>query len=315
MLSLIELAGNHRIVRPDFQHMDFHHVKWLDIVAPSDDELKEACEKCKLPFAEVQGFADRYELPRVTSLAGFTVVVFKAPLQHANRAHVSSTSMVFFVSERLVISVHKDEIAAIKDLSETSDEYLQGLLSKGTSTVFAELIERLTRSFFSRLDRIEERIDKVEDEVFANPQTATVKKIFSLKRMLIYFHKALSADRDVLVALHKEGGVLEDVSQRLMQQYYDVVQLLDVVATYRDILTGSLDIYLSSVSNNMNAVMKKMAAYGTIVLVPTLITWLYGMNFRFMPELSWKYGYLFAWGLIVSSVVLLWLYFRKKDWF
>ncbi len=315
MLSIIELGQNHKITRPKLDKMDFHHTKWLDVANPTDEDLHKVCKTCKLPFREVKRFIDKEELPRVTTLGHFTVIVFKAPLQEANREHVSSTSMAFLISERLLITLHQEEITPLSELLESPNDFLQPLFSRGPAAIFGEIVERLVRSFFAKLDTVEERIDKVEDQVFSNPETATVKKVFSLKRTLIYFHKALSADRDVLVALHKEGGVLEDVSQHLMQQYYDVVQLLDVVATYRDILTGTLDIYLSTVSNNMNAVMKKMAAYGTLVLVPTFITGLYGMNFRFLPEVEWKYGYLFAWGLIVFSVAALWFYFRRKEWF
>jgi magnesium transporter len=94
-----------------------------------------------------------------------------------------------------------------------------------------------------------------------------------------------------------------------------MVQLIDVAATYRDILTGALDIYLSAVNNNMNMVMKQMAAYGSLVLIPTFIVGLYGMNFIHMPELAWKYGYAFAWVLILGSMALLFWFFKKKDWF
>jgi magnesium transporter len=144
-----------------------------------------------------------------------------------------------------------------------------------------------------------------------------VQAIFRLKRTLVYFHKAMIANRDVLMSLQKEYGkkVRNDVQRRLIHLYYDVAQLLDMIATYRDILTGSLDIYLTAVNNNMNKVMKKMAAYGTIVLVPTFIVGMYGMNFDVMPEIHWKYGYLFALGLILSSVILLVWYFKRNEWF
>ena len=210
-----------------------------------------------------------------------------------------------------------ESVAFIEDFLSLPDDEVQRLLGAGTSELLYYLIHRFANEFFQDLDKVEAAIDKVENSVFAHPDQKTVKQIFSLKRTLIYFHKALSADRDVLVALQKqgEGFIKPEVLTRMTQLYYDVVQLLDVVATYRDILTGSLDIYLSAVSNNMNAVMKKMAAYGTLVLVPTFITGLYGMNFAFMPELSWKYGYVFAWSVIITSMLLLWWYFRKHDWF
>jgi magnesium transporter len=100
--------------------------------------------------------------------------------------------------------------------------------------------------------------------------------------------------------------------------YDDVTQLIDTEATYRDILTGTLDIYLSSVSNNLNQVMKTLTIVASFVLIPTLISGIYGMNFQFMPEihteLGKKFGYYFALGLMAFSVIFTYLFFRKKGW-
>ena len=317
MGRVCELVGQ-KVQHPALEAMDFHRVKWLDLENPSLEEVKRVAAVTHLPFHDLQALLDRDELPRIAEIGHFSVIVCKAPLEHNHGARVSATSLSFLVSDRLLITMHRDPVASISSLLEDGEGLLVSLLHAGTSEVFYHLYESIMNEFFSRLDDLEDQIDKIEDAVFAHPQQKTVKRIFSLKRTLIYFHKALSANRDVLVNLQKAtaGAHLQDeVQHRLTHLYYDVVQLIDVVATYRDILTGTLDIYLSTVSNNMNAVMKKMAAYGTIVLVPTFITGLYGMNFRFMPELPWKYGYLFAWGLIVLSVVVLWQYFKRKDWF
>lgn len=317
MGTVVEVVDN-ELFRSSIEEMAFDRLKWLDLEDPSDEELDRVAQMVGLPVSDVRVLLDRDELPRIVEAEHFSIVVCKAPLEHKHSAHVSATSLSFFISDRLLITMHRDPVTCIAKVLERSDEQLLKLFSGGTSEVFYHLYEVIMNDFFSRLDEIESQIDKIEDTVFAHPHQKTVKKIFSLKRTLIYFHKALSANRDVLVNLEKPADgvqIKDEVRRKLMHLYYDVVQLIDVVATYRDILTGTLDIYLSAVSNNMNAVMKKMAAYGTIVLVPTFITGLYGMNFRFMPELSWKFGYLFAWGMIVVSVVILWLYFKRKDWF
>jgi magnesium transporter len=171
--------------------------------------------------------------------------------------------------------------------------------------------------YFSILDHVEKDIDKLENIVFHNPEKKIVKKIFSLKKTLIFFHKALSANREVLFNIENELTEKIPTSQikNFRYVYQDTTQLIDMVATYRDILTGALDIYLSSMSHNLNKIMKKMAAFGSLVLVPTFITGLYGMNFKFMPEIGWEKGYLFAWLLIISSILFLYNYFRKNEWF
>ena len=134
---------------------------------------------------------------------------------------------------------------------------------------------------------------------------------------LIIKSHSVTRNRDVISSIDKEFAEKIDQSQikNFRYVYDDIVQLIDMVATYRDILTGSLDIYVSSVSNNLNTIIKRMTAFASIILVPTFITGLYGMNFKFMPEIGWKYGYMFAWGTILFSIVFLIIYFKKKDWF
>ncbi|MCW4026371.1 MAG: magnesium and cobalt transport protein CorA, partial [Candidatus Bathyarchaeota archaeon] len=140
---------------------------------------------------------------------------------------------------------------------------------------------------------------------------------FRIKKTLIYFHKALTANREVVTSIEKQ--YLKHISKKELKEfrilYNDIVQLIDTCDTQRDVTTGVIDIYLSSVSNLTNDVVKKLTVIASFVLVPTLISGIYGMNFRIMPEIPWAYGYPFALGLMVFSVVAMWVYFKKAKWF
>jgi magnesium transporter len=135
-------------------------------------------------------------------------------------------------------------------------------------------------------------------------------------------HKALTANREVVVNIEK--GYLSRIDKEEEAKYKfiynDIVQLIDMNETYRDVLTGALEIYLTTISNNLNHTVKRLTAWGSLILIPTLIASIYGMNFHDtaspfnMPELQWKYGYFFALGLMALSTILLYFYFRKKDW-
>ena len=126
----------------------------------------------------------------------------------------------------------------------------------------------------------------------------------------------MTADREVISNI--ERGMAKFINKNNVAKYRplydDIIQLIDMETTYREILTGTLDIYMSSVSNNMNVIVKKITAYGSLILVPTLIAGVYGMNFSNMPELDWKYGYYFALCLMLFSIIGLYIYFEKKDW-
>jgi len=316
MYNLLELEDG-TIYQQPLTNMNFHRFKWLDLENPTPEELSTVAQIIKLSDEDLKVSLDRDELARVTEIEHFSMIIFKSPHHTKHKNVITTTTITFLVSERLLITIHRDPITAVNELRQLGEQHLATLMEKGTGEVLTYLLERIINEYYLLFEDIEEHINKVEDLVFSRPEQRTVKNIFNLKRTLIYFHKGLNANRDVLISLQKGDcdNIDEKTARKAEHLYYDVIQLLDVATTYRDILTGSLDIYLSSVSNNMNAVMKKMAAYGTLVLVPTFITGLYGMNFRYMPELTWKYGYAFAWFTIIASLSLLIWYFKKKNWF
>ena len=178
------------------------------------------------------------------------------------------------------------------------------------------LLDEIINTYFSILNDYEDEIDILEDKVFHRPQKKEVKKIFEIKKTLIYFNKSISANREVITAIEKEysHAIKKSHIRHFRNLYSDLTQLIDVIGTYRDILTGTLDIYLTSITHNLDIVIKRLTVYATYILVPTLISGIYGMNFRWMPETSWKYGYFFALALMGFSVLMLHFLFKKADW-
>jgi magnesium transporter len=177
-------------------------------------------------------------------------------------------------------------------------------------------LDEILNIYFEVLDDIENRIDQIEDKVVKTPKIDIVEKIFETKKTLIYFTKTMGANREVSASVEKE--YLSEIDKKRARQfrtlYNDTVQLVDMSSTYRDILTGTLDTYLSSISNNLNKIMKTLTVGASFILIPTLIASIYGMNFRAMPELYWKYGYIFSFGLMILSVSATYIFFKKKKW-
>ncbi|GAF98229.1 unnamed protein product, partial [marine sediment metagenome] len=193
--------------------------------------------------------------------------------------------------------------------------------AKGISFFTYRLLDEVLDAYFFVLDKLEEKIDLIEDHVIEKPDKISVRNIFSVKKTLIYFHKALTANREVISSIEKEyvADIDKKNIKRFRALYNDVTQLIDTEGTYRDILTGTLDVYLSSVSNNLNKVMKTLTIGASFILIPTLIASIYGMNFannsQFnMPELYWQYGYFFALGVMVLSITITYIFFKKKGW-
>jgi magnesium transporter len=168
-----------------------------------------------------------------------------------------------------------------------------------------------------------EEIEELEDEVVLNPTRQTLEKVHRLKRELLTLRRAIWPQRDAINSLIRDSSDLisSEVRVYLRDCYDHTVQVLDMVETYRELTSSLMDVYLSSVSNRMNEVMKLLTVISTIFIPLTFIAGVYGMNFNperspwNMPELNWYWGYPFAWAVMIAIALSLIFYFYKKGWF
>ncbi|RME52884.1 hypothetical protein D6783_03670 [Candidatus Woesearchaeota archaeon] len=312
MMQVLEFEKD-KVKPVSFQEMRFHAVKWIDVFEPSMDEFKKVAKLCNIPLQDLLRIqkdvrSDVYEYEH------FSCVFFKQAFHKG--FSFRAKAMLIISSPNLIITLRLHDKDLFEGLFSERNDHLKSAFVKGSSALLNIILERITHRYFDLMDLIEDKIDRVENEVLSNLKEGTTKHIFELKKGLIYFHRALSSNRELLNKLEKGTGsqINERHLKNLRYTYADTVQLIDIAATYREVLVSAIDIYLTNASNNMNLVMKRMTALGSLVLVPTLITGIYGMNFKYMPEITWPYGYAFAWFLIISSVVVLWTYFKQKDW-
>jgi magnesium transporter len=286
----------------------------VDVYKPTEKELVALSKKANIPLDYLRDSLDEDERPRVTELDNYSHLVYRAP--HIEDKITKVFSFSIFISSRVVIVLHKHNVGVVEKFEEFTDEHKINIIKKGTTYVTFWLLDHINSSFFSLLDELEDDIDKVEKVVFHNPTKAMVRKIFEVKKILIYLHKAFSANRDVITSIEK--GYLKYLRREdlvwFREIYNDLVQMVDMESTLREVLSTNLEIYLSTVSNNMNEVMKKLTVYASFVLVPTLISGIYGMNFNHMPEFNWLLGYPFALFLMALSVFLLYRLFKKEGW-
>jgi len=178
------------------------------------------------------------------------------------------------------------------------------------------LLDAVVDNYFTVLEKFGEKIEAAEEELVANPTEKTLKQIHLVKRELLSVRKSVWPLRELISALQRgESGLIQETTGIYLRDMYDhTIQVIDTVESFRDMVSGMLDIYLSSISNKMNAVMKVLTIIATIFIPLTFIAGVYGMNFKYMPELQWRWGY----GLIlvvmgIVAVIML-FYFRKKKW-
>ena len=186
----------------------------------------------------------------------------------------------------------------------------------GVDYLAYSLMDAIVDHYFLILEKLGERIEDIEDELVTNPSQETLRTIHHLKREMISLRKSVWPLREVLGCLERgESSLIQEPTQVYLRDVYDhTIQIIDTIETYRDTLSGILDIYLSSISNRMNEIMKVLTIIATIFIPLTFIVGIYGMNFEHMPELKWRAGYFIVWGIMAIVALSMLFYFRKRKW-
>jgi magnesium transporter len=178
------------------------------------------------------------------------------------------------------------------------------------------LLDNLIDNFFPVLEVLGDRLEALEDEVMAQPEKHTLGKIQQIRRSLLLLHRTAWQQRDAANAfMREEKSHFSPAQQIYLRDAYDhAVQVIDTVETYRELTVGLVDVYLSSISNRMNEVMKVLTVMSTIFIPLTFLVGVYGMNFEDMPELKSSWGYPLVWAVMIAIAISLLLFFRRKGW-
>ena len=210
---------------------------------------------------------------------------------------------------------------------EQTDDLFSGLLQRlnapngrirsfGVDYLAYAIIDLVVDHYFILTDTLEEVIESIELELLAKPQSNLFATIQMLKRELVFIRKAITPIREVLLSIqHSESPLIQNKTRPYFRDVFDhSLRVIDTMDTYRDLINGMLDIYLTSVSNRMNEIMKVMTTFATIFIPLTFLVGVYGMNFEYMPELHWKWAYPLLWGLFFCIPAGLLTVFKKKGW-
>jgi magnesium transporter len=210
-------------------------------------------------------------------------------------------------------AVEGDVFSVIRERLRTG----KGRIRKAGADYLAyALIDAVVDNYFVVLEKIGDRIESLETELVGNPTQKTVQKIYLLKREIILLHNAVWPLREVVSSLGKHGSSLvnEPTIPYLRDVYDHVVHIIDSVDIYREMISSMLDMYLSSVSNRLNEVMKVLTVIATIFMPLTFVAGVYGMNFKNMPELDWRYGYPGIMLVMAAIAGCMLYYFNRKKW-
>jgi len=254
--------------------------------------------------------------PKFEDFGKYLYIVLRSLFYDEEPDEIQEEQMSFLVGSNYVISLQEragDEFNPVRERIRSGRFQLK---KRKADFVAYSLIDAVVDNYFLILEKIGEKIESLEDELLDHPTPETLQTIHHLKRKLIALRKSVWPLREVIGGLERGESTLFDKATLIyLKDVHDhTIQVIDTIETYRDMVSGMLDIYLSTLSNRMNEVMKVLTIIATIFIPLTFIAGIYGMNFEFMPELKWRWGYFFIWGLMIIIGIGMVFYFWKKKW-
>lgn len=288
---------------------------WLDLSRPSPKELDILTSTFGFhPLA----VADCHRPPYRPGLTQYEEYIFITLRCVSQRPQLKSptTFLNIFLGPHYIVTIHEEKLNFLERLW-SSYQTNPSLFHKGTDYLLYSLLEALTSEFFPFFDRLEDKIEEIEEELFRRPERKVLNQIFLFRRQAIRLRKSLGPQRDVVNLLCHPEFPLVKMENRVffLDIYNEYLRLVDHIDTLHELIDSALEIYLSLISNRLNEVMKVLTLVTTIMMPLSLIAGIYGMNFRYMPELEWRYGYYWALGLMVLVAGGMVGYFWKKGWF
>ncbi len=297
---------------PDFTEQG---IKWLDIMGTFDEKFLEAIgKKLSLHKLVLNDILNRDLNPKIVDYDDYLFLIVKTTQFIEYELKTNQISFILFKDK--LISFSEVESDAYKGLNESIEDMV-GLRKNGPDDLLYFLLDAIIDNYFATIEIIGQEIDELEDYLLDNPDKEFLKRVYAIKRQLIYMRSLLYHMRNVAGSLAKDEFELIDgkTIYYLRDVSDQIVEIIDLVETYRDICSNMLDSYLSSIGNKTNEVMKVLTIFSTIFIPLTFLAGVYGMNFKYFPELNWRYGYLGFWiisGIIIAIMIR---FFRKKGWF
>jgi len=292
-------------------------VTWINVNGISQVENLEQMGACfHIHPLVLEDILDLEHRPKIEDYEDYLYIVLKTISYAPKAGKVEVEQVSLILGPHYVISFHEGDGDLFAPLRERLLRGMGRVRKMGADYLAYSILDLIVDNYFVALEALSEKVELLEDEVVVRPSPRTLQEVHRFKNDMVRLRKALWPLREVISRLERRESSLisENLTIYLKDVYDHTIVAIETVETYRDILSGMLDIYLSSMSNRLNEIMKVLTIIATIFMPLTFITSLYGMNFKYMPELQWPYGYYGTLVVIVVIAVSMLLYFRKRNW-
>jgi magnesium transporter len=291
---------------------------WINIDGVHDTALIEKVgEHFGLHPLVMEDIVSTGQRPKFEDYEDYLFVVFRMLTYDEKKRAIDSEQISLILGRNFVISFQERVGDVFEQVRERIKAAKGRVRKMGCDYLAYSLIDATVDNYFSVLERIGERIETLEEKLVAEPNERTLKEIHDLKSEMLYLRKSVWPLREVVNGLEKsESNLISEGASLYFRDVYDhTIQIIDTIESLRDMVSGMLDIYLSSLSNRMNAVMKVLTIIATIFIPLSFFAGVYGMNFKYMPELGWKWAYPAGfWVFIIAVVCGMLVFFRRRKW-
>jgi len=292
-------------------------VTWINVDGVHNLPLIEKLGECfglhRLVMEDIMNTDQR---PKMEDYEDYLYVVLKM-LAIGKNGEIITEQLSLILGKNFVITfqegIEGDVFPPIRERLRSGKGRIRKM---GADYLAYSLLDAVVDNYFVILEKFGDKIESLETELIGDPTQETVQRIYQLKREMIFLHNAVWPLREVVSGLGKhESTLIAEATAPYVRDIYDhVIHIVDSVDIYREMLSSMLDMYLSSVSNRLNEVMKVLTVISLIFMPLTFLAGVYGMNFKYMPELEWRYGYPAALVLMLGIGMVMLFYFKRKKW-
>lgn len=321
-ISLIEYSEEwhreERVQYPDMVEISGTGVKWINVDGVHNkDVIKMLGNRFNIHSLVQEDIMHTGLRPKLDIYDNYLFITLNMLYFDTKEEEILSEQVSLVFTRDLVLSF-QEKPGDVFDLIRERIRNNKGLVrKKGEDYLVYAFIDAIVDNYFLVLEKIGEKVEELEQRIINSPEEADLNKIQFYKKELIFLRKSVWPLREIIGSLIKDENSFfhKDTIYYLRDVYDHLFEIIDIVELFREMLTGLIDIYLSSTSNRMNEVMKVLTVISTIFIPMTFLAGLYGMNFKYMPELEFSWGYPMVLVIMLLIAVIMLVYFKRKNWF
>lgn len=292
-------------------------IRWLNVEGLSEVNVLETVGKIfNLHPLILEDILNTDQRPKIDFNDDYIYISAKMLFYDKALGEFDIDQVSFILGKNYVISISEKDTDIFEPVIKRLQQGMSRFRKLGADYLAYSLLDVIVDNYFTVIEGFGDKVETVEDEMVIRTSRQTLGTIHSLKRQILFLHKAVWPLREVLSFLERgESLLVKDTTEIYIRDLYDhVIQVMDTTETLRDILSSMLDVYLSSSSNKMNEVMKVLTIISTVFMPLSFIVGVYGMNIRNMPELNWPWMYPVLWFVMILISVSMLIYFKRKKW-